>query len=151
MADLTTKQVLQKLGKDILNWVKTNCVDNLVSTSKNLPLSANQGRILKEGQDAINQSLEMKNLNAVYAHVGNNSRIKITLRDAHDHCLIFGEQNHNPFCCLISINGCMNIIGNVDSVRSDTTFMLSVNKWTTATIIAPQASAYTKNIIVSYD
>lgn len=44
----------------------------------------------------------------------------------------------------------MNIIGNVDSVRSDTTFMLSVNKWTTATIIAPQ-SGYTKNIIVSYD
>lgn len=58
MADLTTKQVLQKLGKDILNWVKTNCVDNLVSTSKNLPLSANQGRVLKEGQDAINQSLD---------------------------------------------------------------------------------------------
>lgn len=57
MADLTVKQVLQKLGKDILNWVKTNCVDNLVSTSKNLPLSANQGRVLKEGQDAINQSL----------------------------------------------------------------------------------------------
>ena len=58
MADLTVKQVLQRLGKDILNWVKTNCVDNLVSTSKNLPLSANQGRVLKEGQDAINQSLE---------------------------------------------------------------------------------------------
>lgn len=57
MADLTVKQVMQKLGKDILNWVKTNCVDNLVSTSKNLPLSANQGRVLKEGQDAINQSL----------------------------------------------------------------------------------------------
>lgn len=60
MADLTVKQVLQKLGKDILNWVKTNCVDNLVSTSKNLPLSANQGRVLKEGQDAINQSLDEK-------------------------------------------------------------------------------------------
>lgn len=58
MADLTVRQVMQKLGKDILNWVKTNCVDNLVSTSKNLPLSANQGRVLKEGQDAINQSLE---------------------------------------------------------------------------------------------
>lgn len=58
MADLTVRQVMQKLGKDILNWIKTNCVDNLVSTSKNLPLSANQGRVLKEGQDAINQSLE---------------------------------------------------------------------------------------------
>lgn len=58
MADLTVRQVMQKLGKDILNWVKTNCVDNLVSTSKNLPLSANQGRVLKEGQDAINQSLD---------------------------------------------------------------------------------------------
>ena len=149
MADLTTKQVLQKLGKDILNWVKTNCVDNLVSTSKNLPLSANQGRVLKEGQDAINQSLEMKNLNAAYVHVDNNSRIKITLRDVHDHCLIFGEQNHDPFCCLITYDGCINIIGSIDSVRSEYLFALSVNKWTTATVISPDI--YSSNIIVDYD
>ena len=124
-------------------------LDNLTSTSTTSALSANRGRILKNGLDEVNQSLEMKNLNAVYAHVGNNSRIKITLRDAHDHCLIFGELNHNPFCCLISINGCMNIVGNVDSTRSDATFMLSVNNWTTATIIAP--GIYDRNIIVGYD
>ena len=91
----------------------------------------------------------MKNLNAAYVHVDNNSRIKITLRDVHDHCLIFGELNHDPFCCLISFNGRMNIVGNVDSVRSDATFMLSVNKWTTATIIAP--GIYDRNIIVTCD
>lgn len=70
MADLTTKQVLQKLGKDILNWVKTNCVDNLVSTSKNLPLSANQGRVLKEGQDAINQSLDVNEIKISKGYTG---------------------------------------------------------------------------------
>lgn len=96
-----------------------------------------------------NQSLEMKKLNATYVHVGNDSRIKITLRDVHDHCLIFGELNHNPFCCLISFNGCMNIVGNVDSTRSNTTFMLSVDNWTTATIIAP--GIYDRNIIVTCD
>lgn len=149
MADLTTKQVLQKLGKDILNWVKTNCVDNLVSTSKNLPLSANQGRVLKEGQDAINQSLGNIPINAVYVPERKHTRIKITLRDTHDHCLIFGEANHDPFACLITHAGCLNIIGNIDSERSELTFMLYVPNWTTATIIAP--GIYDRNIIVTCD
>ena len=149
MADLTTKQVLQKLGKDILNWVKTNCVDNLVSTSKNLPLSANQGRVLKEGQDAINQSLGNIPIEAVYVPARENTRIKVTIRDAHDHCLIFGEANHDPFACLITHAGCLNIIGNIDSERSELTFMLYVPNWTTATIIAP--GTYDKNIIVTCD
>lgn len=149
MADLTVKQVLQKLGKDILSWVKTNCVDNLVSTSKNLPLSANQGRVLKEGQDAINQSLGNIPINAVYVPERKHTRIKITLRDVHDHCLIFGEANHDPFACLITHAGCLNIIGNIDSERSELTFMLYVPNWTTATIIAP--GIYDRNIIVTCD
>lgn len=91
----------------------------------------------------------MKNLNATYVHVDNNSRIKITLRGVHDHCLIFGEQNHDPFCCLITYDGCMNIIGSIDSVRSEYLFALSVNKWTTATVISPDI--YSSNIIVDYD
>ena len=58
MADLTVMAVLKKLGKDILGWVKSNCVNNLVSTATNLPLAANQGKVLDEKIDAINQSLE---------------------------------------------------------------------------------------------
>ena len=57
MADLTIMAVLKKLGKDILGWVKSNCVNNLVSTATNLPLAANQGKVLDEKIDAINQSL----------------------------------------------------------------------------------------------
>ena len=57
MANYSLKQTFVQFSKKILAWVKSNCVNNLVSTSKNLPLSANQGRVLKEGQDAINQSL----------------------------------------------------------------------------------------------
>lgn len=58
MADLTVMAVLKKLGKDILGWVKSNCVNNLVSTATNLPLAANQGKVLDEKIDEINQSLE---------------------------------------------------------------------------------------------
>lgn len=57
MADLTVMAVLKKLGKDILGWVKSNCVNNLVSTATNLPLAANQGKVLDEKIDEINQSL----------------------------------------------------------------------------------------------
>lgn len=60
MADLTVMAVLKKLGKDILGWVKGNCVNNLVSTATNLPLAANQGKVLDEKIDAINQSLDSK-------------------------------------------------------------------------------------------
>ena len=87
---------------------------------------------------------------SVYIHTDNNeSRIKITLRDVHDHCLIFGEQNHDPFCCLITYDGCMNIVGSIDSERSGYLFALSVSKWTTATVIA--ANIYSSSIIVDYD
>lgn len=58
MADLTVMAVLKKLGKDILGWVKSNCVNNLVSTATNLPLAANQGKVLDEKIDEINQSLD---------------------------------------------------------------------------------------------
>lgn len=62
MADLTVMAVLKKLGKDILGWVKSNCVNNLVSTATNLPLAANQGKVLDEKIDEINQSLESFNV-----------------------------------------------------------------------------------------
>ena len=97
----------------------------------------------------INQSLGNIPIKAVYVPARENTRIKVTIRDAHDHCLIFGETNHDPFACLITHAGCLNIIGNIDSERSELTFMLYVPNWTTATIIAP--GTYDKNIIVTCD
>ena len=99
-----------------------------------------------------NQSLEMRDINAVYVDVGANNRIKITLRTVHDHCIIFGELNHDPFCCLITANGCTNIVGNITYTQSNYTVMLYVNNWTTATVIAPcNNDTYIRDIFVSCD
>lgn len=72
MADLTVMAVLKKLGKDILGWVKSNCVNNLVSTATNLPLAANQGKVLDEKIDEINQSLE--NNKVLFSEIGIETR-----------------------------------------------------------------------------
>ena len=60
MANLSIKQVLTNLGKDILNWVKSNCVNNLVSDATNLPLSAAQGKVLQDQITTLNSNLEGK-------------------------------------------------------------------------------------------
>ena len=60
MANLSIKQVLTNLGKDILNWVKSNCVNNLVSDAENLPLSAAQGKVLDGKITALNSNIGAK-------------------------------------------------------------------------------------------
>lgn len=65
MANLSIKQVLTNLGKDILNWVKSNCVNNLVSDATNLPLSAAQGKVLDGKITALNSNIEWKKLGTI--------------------------------------------------------------------------------------
>lgn len=57
MENLSIKQVLTNLGKDILNWVKSNCVNNCVSTTTNLPLAAAQGKALQDQITALNSNI----------------------------------------------------------------------------------------------
>lgn len=57
MASYNLKTVLKMMGQNILNWVKSNCVNNLLSTATNLPLAAAQGKVLDEKIGQINQSL----------------------------------------------------------------------------------------------
>lgn len=57
MASYNLRTVLKMMGQNILNWVKSNCVNNLLSTSTNLPLAAAQGKVLDEKIGKINQSL----------------------------------------------------------------------------------------------
>lgn len=56
MASYNLRTVLKMMGKNILNWVKSNCVNNLLSTATNLPLAAAQGKVLDEKIGQINQS-----------------------------------------------------------------------------------------------
>lgn len=57
MANNNLREVLKKLTQKTLNWVKSNCVNNLLSTATNLPLAAAQGKVLDEKIDEITQSL----------------------------------------------------------------------------------------------
>ena len=60
MENLSIKQVLTNLGKDILNWVKSNCVNNCVSTTTNLPLAAAQGKALQDQITTLNSNIDKK-------------------------------------------------------------------------------------------
>lgn len=60
MASYNLRTVLKMMGQNILNWVKSNCVNNLLSTATNLPLAAAQGKVLDEKIGQINQSLGNK-------------------------------------------------------------------------------------------
>ena len=57
MASYNLRTVLKMMGQNILNWVKSNCVNNLLSTSANLPLAAAQGKVLDEKIGQVTQSL----------------------------------------------------------------------------------------------
>lgn len=58
MASYNLRTVIKMMGQNILNWVKSNCVNNLLSTSTNLPLAAAQGKVLDEKIGQVTQSLE---------------------------------------------------------------------------------------------
>ena len=57
MANNNLREVLKKLIQKTLNWVKSNCVNNLLSTATNLPLAAAQGKVLDEKIGEVTQSL----------------------------------------------------------------------------------------------
>ena len=57
MANNNLREVLKKLTQKTLNWVKSNCVNNLLSTATNLPLAAAQGKVLDEKIGEVTQSL----------------------------------------------------------------------------------------------
>lgn len=59
MANNNLREVLKKLIQKTLNWVKSNCVNNLLSTATNLPLAAAQGKVLDEKIGEVTQSLEL--------------------------------------------------------------------------------------------
>lgn len=60
MANNNLREVLKKLTQKTLNWVKSNCVNNLLSTATNLPLAAAQGKVLDEKIGEVTQSLSSK-------------------------------------------------------------------------------------------
>lgn len=60
MANYNLREVLKQLGRNILSWVKSNCVNNCVSTTTNLPLAAAQGKVLQDQITALNSNIASK-------------------------------------------------------------------------------------------
>lgn len=57
MANYNLREVLKQLGRNILSWVKSNCVNNCVSTTANLPLAAAQGKALQDQITTLNSNI----------------------------------------------------------------------------------------------
>lgn len=60
MANYNLREVLKQLGRNILSWVKSNCVNNCVSTTTNLPLAAAQGKVLQDQITTLNSNIVAK-------------------------------------------------------------------------------------------
>ena len=58
MANYNLREVLKQLGRNILSWVKTNCVNNCTSTATNLPLAAAQGKALQTQITTLNSNIK---------------------------------------------------------------------------------------------
>lgn len=92
MANLSIKQVLTNLSKDILNWVKSNCVNNCVSTTTNLPLAAAQGKVLQDQITTLNSNIDSK---ADIQKQGYDKTSIIYLQKNRSALVIFGKQTYS--------------------------------------------------------
>ena len=57
---MTLKEVIKQLGIKLIGWVKSNCVNNLLSDRTDLPLSAAQGKALDGKITALNSNIDKK-------------------------------------------------------------------------------------------
>lgn len=105
MENLSIKQVLTNLGKDILNWVKSNCVNNCVSTTTNLPLAAAQGKALQDQITTLNSNITYK-ANMHREGYTKAPDIYIENRSA---LVIFGKQQYSQSSLLYYDSGTKNV------------------------------------------
>lgn len=92
MANYNLREVLKQLGRNILSWVKSNCVNNCVSTTTNLPLAAAQGKALQDQITSLNSNIESK---ADMQKQGYDKTSIIYLQKNRSALVIFGKQTYN--------------------------------------------------------
>lgn len=54
---MSLKEILKQLGIKLIGWVKSNCVNNLLSDRADLPLAAAQGKVIDEKITALNSNI----------------------------------------------------------------------------------------------
>ena len=57
---MSLKEILKQLGIKLIGWVKSNCVNNLLSDRADLPLAAAQGKVIDEKITALNSNIGNK-------------------------------------------------------------------------------------------
>ena len=92
MANYNLREVLKQLGRNILSWVKSNCVNNCVSTTTNLPLAAAQGKVLQDQITTLNSNIASK---ADMQKQGYDKTSIIYLQKNRSALVIFGKQTYS--------------------------------------------------------
>ena len=92
MANYNLREVLKQLGRNILSWVKSNCVNNCVSTTTNLPLAAAQGKVLQDQITTLNSNIDSK---ADIQKQGYDKTSIIYLQKNRSALVIFGKQTYS--------------------------------------------------------
>lgn len=92
MANYNLREVLKQLGRNILSWVKSNCVNNCVSTTTNLPLAAAQGKALQDQITTLNNNIASK---ADMQKQGYDKTSIIYLQKNRSALVIFGKQTYS--------------------------------------------------------
>ena len=95
---MTLKEVIKQLGIKLIGWVKSNCVNNLLSDRTDLPLSAAQGKALDGKITALNNNIGYLNVLNLSHAKGGRVRLVITENNTGD-SMAFGA-------LLISYSGC---------------------------------------------
>lgn len=89
---MTLTEVLKKLGIKLIGWVKSNCVNNLLSDRADLPLAAAQGKVIDAKIESLNSNIESK---ADMQKQGYDKTSIIYLQKNRSALVIFGKQSYS--------------------------------------------------------
>mgnify|MGYP007065857237 CR=1 FL=1 len=89
---MSLKEVLKQLGIKLIGWVKSNCVNNLLSDRADLPLAAAQGKVINEKITALNSNIVSK---ADIQKQGYDKTSIIYLQKNRSALVIFGKQTYS--------------------------------------------------------
>ena len=142
MANYNLREVLKQLGRNILSWVKSNCVNNCVSTTTNLPLAAAQGKVLQDQITTLNSNIATK---ADIQKQGYDKTSIIYLQKNRSALVIFGKQSYSQ-TSLLFYDTRTKAIQSLVNPSSDT-FTVDVLESGTVRITSKNATYSTKAAI----
>ena len=79
---MSLKEILKQLGIKLIGWVKSNCVNNLLSDRADLPLAAAQGKVIDEKITALNSNIGALGGAVIYNHTTNSGDTLVKLYDS---------------------------------------------------------------------